>query len=198
MSLESDLFVATTTIIIGVPITFYIKDYLINRANFKKFKAKLERIAGVNAEVLYQGSNPLPLGGQHPLKIIEIGKQGLVLQDKLSTVFVPIDKVLQTEIVVPADEYDTLRKERMKKDFGDVVDAMIPPLIDKLKEVIVTEMLKPDTELNAVVGVQIVSQLRAAGVDTSKLTEKKPTLGRLLKEMENKKGEPEKKEKPTG
>ena len=46
------------------------------------------------------------------------------------------------------------------------------------------EMLDPETELNAVVGVQIVSQLKEAGVGTSPITDKKPTLKKLLEMSE--------------
>jgi hypothetical protein len=50
---EYELIAATVSVIIGVPITFYIKDYLIGRSNFGKFKDKLEKIAGLNAQILY-------------------------------------------------------------------------------------------------------------------------------------------------
>jgi hypothetical protein len=95
-----------------------------------------------------------------------------------------MEKILTTEVFLPAENYESNRKERMKKDFSEIMDAIVPPMIDKIKEVIVTEMLGSDTELSAVVGVQIVSQLKEAGVDTSKLMEKKPTLRRLLEELD--------------
>jgi len=181
---ETGLLVAVLSVVVGTPITFYLKDYLVARRNYRNFKDKLEKIAGVNAEVLYPVAGGMPGSLTRTFKIIDINRQGLVLQDKLSTIFVPSKKVLQTEMILPAENYETLRRAQMERDFNEVINAMFPPLIDKIKEVFVTELLSGDTDLSAVVGVKVTSVLKDAGVDTSKILEKKPTIRRLLEELE--------------
>jgi hypothetical protein len=184
-AIETSLIVAVASVVVGTPIAFFIKDYLVRWMDFRKFKDKLERIAGVNAEVLYPTvGGSLFAGITRTFKIVEISKQGLMLRDSLNTIFVPIERILNTEVVLPAENFDSLRKEKMRRDAVEAIDAIFPPLMDKMKEVFVTELLSPDSDLTAVVGVRVVSELRDAGVDTSKLLDKKPTLRRLFEQLE--------------
>jgi len=180
---EVDLLIAVLSVIIGVPVTFCLKDFLVKRSNYKKFKEKLEKIAGVKAEILYPGAT-LGIGtGARTFRIMEISKQGLVLQDKMNTIFVPIEKVLQTDILLPAEDFETLRRERMKKDAREAIDAVFPPMMDKIKEFLVTELLDDATELSAVVGLRVTSQLKQAGVDTSAIVPT-PSLRKIMEELE--------------
>ena len=75
--------IGVTTTVIATGITFYIKDYLKERAKFKKFKEKLEQIAGKNAEVL------IPYIGL--VKITDINRQGMVVDSQLCKTFIPMD-----------------------------------------------------------------------------------------------------------
>lgn len=184
--IETSLILAVASVVIGTPIAFFLKDYLVGWMNFRKFRDKLERIAGVNAEILYPTVGGQPFAGiTRTFKIVEKTKQGLMLKDSMNTIFVPIEKILNTEIVLPAENYDAARRERMRKDAAEAIEALFPTLMDKIKEVFVTELLSPDSDLTAVVGVRVVSELKEAGVDTSKLLEKKPTLRRLFEELES-------------
>ena len=89
-----------TTTVIATGITFYIKDYLKERAKFRKFKEKFEQIAGKNARVI------IPYVGQ--VKIVDINKQGIVVESQLCKTFIPIDRVFNTEISLPVEDYEKL------------------------------------------------------------------------------------------
>lgn len=145
--------VATTVISTG--ITFYVKDYLKERAKYRKFKAKFEQIAGKNAQVM------IPQIGQ--VKIVDINKEGIVVESQLCKTFIPIDKVFQTEISLPFENYDKLAKELAVKNMREGLDVMFPVLMDKLKEMLVGEFLDTDSKLNAVVAFQIKTQLKQEG-----------------------------------
>lgn len=144
--------IGVITTVIATGITFYIKDYLKERAKFRKFKEKLEQIAGKNAEVL------IPNVGL--VKMIEINKQGIIVESQLCKIFIPMEKVMQTEISLPFENYDEVRKELTVKNLKESLDLMFPPLMDKLKEVFVKEFLDSESELNAVVALQVKSVLQ--------------------------------------
>lgn len=189
---DTTLIAVAISIIIGTPLTFFITEYLEDRSKFKRFKTKLDTVAGVGSKLFWQGGPPG--AGMHSTtgiyKVVEITREGLVLENELHKIFVPIEKVLETEIVRPSEDYERVHREQMKKDFTQVVDTMMDPMFAKLKEILVKELLTPDTELNAVVGVQVLGQLKDAGVDTSKVELKQPTLARLLAEINTSRGNP--------
>ena len=162
--------VATTVVTTGV--TFYVKDYLQERAKFRKFKAKLEDVAGKNAEVL------IPYIGL--VKIIEINKQGIVVDSQLCKTFIPMEKVMQTEISLPVQNYDELRKEVALKNINESMDLVFPPLMDKLKEIFVKEFLDSESELNAVVALQVKAVLQ------DKSGKKTPTFKQIIDHVEKK------------
>lgn len=173
--------VATTVISTG--ITFYVKDYLKERAKYRKFKAKFEQIAGKNAQVM------IPQIGQ--VKIVDINKEGIVVESQLCKTFIPIDKVFQTEISLPFENYDKLAKELAVKNMREGLDVMFPVLMDKLKEMLVGEFLDTDSKLNAVVAFQIKTQLKQEGYPVGdKSRERTPSLKQLMNHLDKKeKGE---------
>lgn len=177
--------IGVVTTVISTGITFYVKDYLKERAKYQKFKAKLEQIAGKNAQVM------IPQIGQGKVKIVDINKQGIEVESQLCKTFIPIDKLFQTEISVPFENYEKLAKELAVKTLREGLDVMFPAMMDKLKEMIVGEFLEPDSKLNAVVAFQIRSQLKQegyAGGDES--GEKTPSLKQLMNHFDKKgKGE---------
>jgi hypothetical protein len=186
-STDYDFIYAVVAIVFGTPVTFYITKYLEDRSQFNQFKKKLDSIAGVGSKILWPGTGGPPGSLQQGTKdiytVLEISREGLVLQNDMHKLFVPIQKVLDSEIVRPAENIEQLRRDDMRKTMTDVINAMIPATIEKLKEVLVKELLSPDTELSAVVGVQILGQLKDAGVDTSKIELERPSLGRILAEV---------------
>ena len=174
--------VVTTVITTGV--TFYVKDYLKERAKFQKFKAKFEQIAGKNAQVM------IPNIGQ--VKIVDITKQGIVVESQLCKTFIPIDKVFQTEISLPVENYDELSKELMVKNAKESLNLMFPLIMDQLKETLVGEFLDADSQLNAVVAFQIKTQLKKEGYHVGdKSGEKTPSFKQLMNHLD-KKGKSEK------
>lgn len=164
--------IGVTTAVVATGITFYMKDYLKERAKFRKFKEKFEQIAGKNAEVL------IPNVGL--VKIIEINKQGITAKSQLCKIFIPMEKVMQTEISLPLENYDEMRKELAVKNMKESLDLMFPPLMDKLKEVFVKEFLDSESELNAVVALQVKSVLQ------DEYAGKTPTFKQIMNHAEKK------------
>jgi len=171
--------IGVTTTIITTGITFYLKDYLHERAKFKEFKEKLEGIAGKNAQVM------IPSVGQ--VKILDINKQGIVVESQLCKTFIPIDRVFQTEISLPVENFDKIAKELMVKNTKETFDLIFPLLIDQLKELFVKEFLDSGSQLNAVVAFQVKTNLKQQGYALSdKSAEKPPTFKQIIEHIDKK------------
>ena len=169
--------VATTVIATG--ITFYIKDYLKERAKFRKFKEKFEQIAGKNAQVI------IPYLGQ--VKIVDINKQGIVVESQLCKTFIPIDRVFHTEISLPVEKYDKIRKELIVKNTKENFDLIFPLIMDQMKEMLVKEFLEEDSKISGVLAFQVKTQLKQEGyIIKDKEGEKTPTLKQITDHYEKK------------
>lgn len=169
--------VFTTVITTGV--TFYLKDYLQERAKYKKFKEKLEQIAGKNAKIM------IPSVGE--VKILEINKQGITVESQLCKTFIPIDKLFQTEISLLVENYEKLAKELMVKNAKESFDLIFPLIMDAIKEMVVKEFLDNDSQVNAVVAFQVKTQLKEQGYTVSdKLGEKTPTFKQIADHLDKK------------
>ena len=167
------------TTVISTGVTFYVKDYLKERAKYQKFRAKFEQIAGKNAQVM------IPQIGQ--VKIVDMNKQGIVVESQLCKTFIPIDKVFQTEISVPFENYDKLAKELALKQLKEYLDIMFPAMMNKMKEAIVGEFLAPESKLNAVVAFQVKTQLKQEGYTVGdKSDDKAPSLKQLMNHYDRK------------
>jgi len=170
--------VGVSTAIITTGITFYLKDYLMERAKFNKFKKKLEQIAGKEARVI------IPNIGI--VKIIDINQQGITVKHELCKTFIPMEKVLLTDISLPVENYEVIRKEFMRKSVEESLDVVFPPLLDKLKEVFVSEFLKTDSELSAIIALKVRGELKEEGIPLKKLSNaKKITFAELIERAEN-------------
>ena len=171
--------IGVTTTVIATGITFYIKDYLKERAKFRKFKEKFEQIAGKNAQVI------IPYVGQ--VKIVEINKQGIVVESQLCKTFIPIDKVFQTEISLPAENYEKKRKELIVKNTKENFDLILPLIMDAVKEMIVKEFLEDDSKISGVLAFQVKTQLKEEGyIIRDKEGEKSPTIKQITDHYEKK------------
>ena len=168
---------------VSVAVTFYIKDYLQKRADYAKLRKKLEKIAGKNATVIYFPER----GGMSSIgaglyRIIEIDEHGITLRNELQTVFVPVAKLLQAEIILPCDDYEEARLARLKKDMEDLADAMVPAMIDRMLpafvEAVEKEMAADDTEISMIIGLKIKRLLEDEGYEIRKLPSPDSRKGR--------------------
>lgn len=170
--------VGVSTSIIMTGITFYLKDYLKERAKFNKFKKNLDEIAGKEARVI------IPNIGI--VKITDINQQGITVKHELCKTFIPMEKVLLTDISLPVEDYEIVRKEFIRKNLEENLDIVFPVLMDKLKEVFVREFLKTDSELSAVIAIKVRGEMKEEGIPLKKLSEaKKITFAELIKRAEN-------------
>ncbi|MGA2769084.1 MAG: hypothetical protein ABSF24_12335 [Candidatus Bathyarchaeia archaeon] len=85
--------IGVVTAVIATALTFYLRDYLKEKAKFKKFKEKLEQIAGKNATII------IPDIGQ--VEITEINKQGITVKNELCTTFIPMEKCFEPILLCP-------------------------------------------------------------------------------------------------
>lgn len=179
--------IGVITAAVATAITFYVKDYLKERAKFKKFKEKLEQIAGKEAEVI------IPNIGI--VKIVDINKQGITVKSELSTIFIPMEKVLLTDIALPVENYEEIRKEFMRKNVEESLDVVFPPLINKLKEVFVREFLKSDSELSAIFAFKLRGEMKEQGYPLKKLSKAKELTFREIQEIMEREEEKETEQK---
>lgn len=164
--LNPTLIIGIITGTISAAIIFYLKDYLQERSNYLKFKKKIENLVGTGATVIYNPNIDGTLGSRE-YKIIEITKQGIILQDKLNKIFVPMEKLIETDIILPSDNYEYLKMEELKRNFSKMMDAMIPPMLSKFKEVFIEEFLDSGSDLSAIVAIKVNKELIEQGVRTS-------------------------------
>lgn len=171
------IIIGVVTAVVATAITFYLKDYLRERAKFNKFKEKLENIAGKNATVI------IPNIGQ--VKILDISKQGLTVQNELCKTFIPMEKVFQTDIALPAENYSQLLKDTMRKNIEETLDVVFPPLMNKLKEVFIREFFEDDSEMSAVLAIKVRGELKEQGYQVKELSQKKElTLRKIAETIE--------------
>ena len=96
-----------------------------------------------------------------------------------------MERVLLTDIAIPFENYEVLRKELMRKNVEESLDIVFPPLMDKLKEVMVKEFLKTDSELSAIVALKIRGEMKEEGIPVKKLPkEKELSLREIAERME--------------
>ena len=132
----------------------------------------------------------IPYLGQ--VKIVDINKQGIVVESQLCKTFIPIDRVFQTEISLPVTNYEKLAKELMVKNTKESFNLIFPLIMDAMKEMVVKEFIDADSQVNAVMVLQLKTQLNNLGYEVSdKLGEQTPTLKQITEHYE-KKGKTEK------
>ena len=154
MTIDVITIILTITIgAISVAITFYIKDILKKRSQYKYLKKHLEEIAGKNAEIIYSGEI---------YKIKEVTKAGLTIHNDFSDIFIPIESAISTNIILPCKDYESLLKEKKIREslqlmqgimptmMNDMIDQMVP----KLKEVFLNELGDDEGDFSAVFAVK--------------------------------------------
>lgn len=166
------------TIVVGaisVALTFYIKEYLQKRREYKVFKDKINSIAGKNSTVLY-----CPEGGKSAdlFKIIDIGSRGITFQNELQTIYVPVSKIIKSEMILPCDNYNKARIEKLKREieenfdilFPALFEKIFPPMIDGFKKYFIEEMMEEDeTEISGAILFKFQKFLKDEGYDIKKI-----------------------------
>jgi len=168
------IFLITTAA--SVAVTFYIKDYIQSKSEYSKLRSKLEKVAGKNATVIYGGEGFGP-GTTQLYKIIDIDSHGITLQNELVTIFVPAKKLLQSEMIVPCDNYEKKKLEKTKRDMEEYMDSLIPSIFDKLfpalekamKENFLEDIKSEEGEVSAIIGIKIQKILSEEGYVIKKL-----------------------------
>lgn len=155
------LFVVLTTVL-SVAVTFYLKDFLQKKNEYKKLKGKLEAIAGRNAYIVYTGAGSGV--GSNLYKITDIDEGGVTLKNSIQTVFIPPQLLLNSAMIVPEDNYEALKEAYQAKELEAVTETMFQPLFDKLVESFETEIKNDDGELSSKIEIKVIQILEAKGV----------------------------------
>lgn len=155
----------------SVALAFYIKEYLQKRSNFSNLRKKLDQIAGKNAFVIYNPGHGIGMGPQL-YKIIAIDQHGVTLKNEIHTIYVPASKLIDSDIVLPSDDYDNARLAKMKKDFEEIADSIVPPMMEKMipvmRNVFIEEFMEEGGEFSAVIGIKIQRALESEGYEIIK------------------------------
>jgi hypothetical protein len=158
----------------GVAIAFYVKDYLEGRAAYRRLRARLERIAGKNATVVYESPQSTQIAPKATLyRIQEFDADGVVLKNDLHTIFVPIQAVLDEDIILPCDNYEDEIRKREREEMNRFMDLLLPEMMKRIFQTMKQELTKEfgsqGTELNAVIGIQVTKALQESGLEVRKL-----------------------------
>ena len=165
------------TTVAAVTISFYIKDFLQIKNEYSKLRKKLEKVAGKQATILYAGTGFGPGAANQLFKIIDIDGHGITLQNELQTVFVPAKKLLQADMIVPCDNYEQAKLDKMKKDMEQFMDSMMPAMFDRLfpalekavKDHFLDDIISEKGEVGAIIGVKIQKVLSEEGFEIKKV-----------------------------
>lgn len=158
--------------VVTVAISFYLKDYFQTRAEYSKMRKKLNAIAGKHATVLFAE----PGGGFEKLQLYRIENidgHGITLKNELHTVFVPSRRLLQADMILPCDNYEEARLNKMKRDMERMMDALMPAMFDRLfpalmnaiQDTMLDEFTSDTGEFSAVIGLKIQKVLSEEGFE---------------------------------
>ncbi|PKF80617.1 hypothetical protein CW749_05580 [Vibrio sp. vnigr-6D03] len=153
---------AVVTTVLSVAITFYLKDYLQKKSEYKKLKEKLEAVAGRNAYIVYTGSGSGI--GSNLYKIIDIDEGGITLKNSIQTIFIPPQLLLNSAMIVPEENYDQLKKDYQAKEIEMVAESMFQPLFEKMIENIDDDLSHDEGELSSRIEIRVTQILEAKGV----------------------------------
>lgn len=75
-------------------------------------------------------------------------------------------------MILPCEDYEKNKLERMKKDFENMADAMFPAMFKKMfpamMDAIREQMLEEEGEINAIIGLKIQNVLKDKGYEIKK------------------------------
>ena len=171
-------FLVSTTA--AVTVSFYIKDFLQTRSEYNKLRKKLENVAGKRATILYAGTGFGPGAANQLFKIVDIDGHGITLENELQTVFVPAKKLLQSEMIVPCDNYEEAKLNKIRKDMEQFMEHLMPAMFDKMlpamkqavEEQFAEDMMRDQGGIAAIIGIKIQKVLTQEGFEIKKLDSK--------------------------
>jgi hypothetical protein len=158
----------------GVAIAFYVKDYLEQRGAYRRLRTRLERIAGKNATVVYESPQSTQIAPKATLyRIQEFNADGVVLKNDLHTIFVPIQAVLDEDLILPCENYEEEIHRREREEVTRFMNFLLPEMTSKIiqtmKQELAKELGSQGTELNAIIGVQVTKALQESGLEVRRL-----------------------------
>ena len=155
------LFVIVSTVI-SVAVTFYLKEYLQSKKEYKSLKKKLESVAGRNAYIVYTGEGS-GVGG-NLYKITDIDQGGITLKNSIQTIFLPPKLLLNSPMIVPEDDYERLKKEYQAREIQNVVESMFEPMFTRMIQEIESDLNSDDGELSSQIELRVIQVLETKGV----------------------------------
>ncbi|WP_045857973.1 hypothetical protein [Teredinibacter purpureus] len=162
MAIEfSEIVVPVISSVVTVIFVFYIKGFLSDRSAYSKLRKKLENVAGKNATIVYAGAGDI---GGTLYKIIEIGKEGITIENPVHKIFLPVSQVLRLPMVLPVDDYKTIKEDYEKEQLEKVSGALFDPLFEKLEESFEQNVTQPGSEIGASIEVKVINILEEKGL----------------------------------
>ena len=162
------LIISILAFVVSAGLTFYLKDYFQKRSDYGKLKKKLEQIAGKGAMVIYSPGTGMGMGPQ-PFKIVDFDREGVTIRNEVQTVFLPASKLIQSEMIIPGDNYEEAKFAKLKKEMEDMMDAMVPALFQKMmpaiKEALQKEMANEQGDFSAIIGIRVQKALQDEGFE---------------------------------
>jgi len=171
----STLIISIIVFVVSAGLTFYLKDYIQRRSDYGKLKKKLEQIAGKGAMVIYSPGTGVGMGSQ-PFKIVDFDREGVTLRNEVQTIFVPASKLIQSEMIIPSDNYEEAKLVKVKKEMEDVMEAMFPAMFQKMlpaiKEWFQEEMVNEKGDFSAIIGIRVQKALQEGGLEIKQVKDK--------------------------
>ncbi len=122
--------VGTITIIISVPLSMLLKDWL-KRQFIVRDLNKAGNVVGVGGEVLRNGLK---------YKVEKIDTHGVRLKGEFQIIFVPLEAWLHEDKYLPDAEYDTKLANYVEREFGQAMKIIMPQVIQQTKEALIQEL----------------------------------------------------------
>jgi hypothetical protein len=99
------IFLSIISFLLTTVVGLYITHKYNERKEYKNFLKRLNNIVGLGGKIIYKNNETYEI-----FQIKEISKQGVTLIGFNITVYVPIDKLMEEEIIVPEQDYEEIMK----------------------------------------------------------------------------------------
>ncbi len=156
-----DILIPVLSSVFTVVVAFYIRGFLSEQSSYKKLRFKLESIAGKNATIVYSGAGDI---GGTLYKIVEIGKEGICIENSVHKIFLPISQVLQLPMVLPVDDYKEQKESYEMEQLEKVSNAMFEPLFAKIEKSIEQTVAEPNSDISTSIESRVIFILEQKGL----------------------------------